>query len=134
MHYTPHTHPWSASQSGRVQTLGDVLPSVYAMIEADAFDDAARPIAEEIALIVAEIFCLQESAAVRIGGEHLPVRAVQDAFSRLTNEHVQAVICRFEAIPYEVKHVKTYLRTALYNSVFELSARAANAYAKDRNA
>lgn len=132
--YTSHTNQRSASQSGRVQSMGDVLPSVYEMIEADAFDAAARPMAEEIALIIAEIFCLPENATARIGGESLPVPVVQDVYAKLTNEHILAVIARFEAISYEVKHIKTYLRTALYNSVFELSARAANAYAKDRNA
>jgi len=47
-------------------------------------------------------------------------------FSLLTAEHLQYVIEHFNSLTYHVTHKKSYLRTALYYSIFELASAAAN--------
>ena len=47
---------------------------------------------------------------------------MQDVFSKIGNEHIKMVIENFRSIAYRVRAKKTYMRTALYNSVFEYEA------------
>ena len=121
----------SESKSGPVGLLSSVIEAVREQIEADCIPEEYQPIAEEIGRIIAEVYVMPESWTVRIDGQPVPAPMLKDVYAQLTNEHTMAVMGRFAAVPYEIRHVKTYLRTALYNSVFETEARAANAYRKD---
>ena len=104
--------------------------AVESRIEIDAFgEDFAQ--AREIAMIIAEVLRLPETASVRIDGNNLPADMVADVYAYIEHEHVAEVIRRYREAKYEIKHTKTYLRTALYNSVFELNARIDNEVRKD---
>lgn len=121
----------SESKSGPVGLLSSVIEAVREQIEADCIPEEYKPISEEIERIIAEVYVMPENWTVRIDGQPMPATLLKDVYSQLTNEHAMAVMDRFSAVPYEIRHVKTYLRTALYNAVFETEARAANAYRKD---
>lgn len=121
----------SQSKSGPVGLLSSVIEAVREQIEADCIPEEYQPIAEEIERIIAEVYVMPKSWTVRIEGQPVPAQMLKDVFSQLTNEHAMAVMERFAAVSYEIRHVKNYLRTALYNAVFETTARTANAYRKD---
>lgn len=122
------------SQSGQVQSsisrqplpLSRLLDNVRVQIEMECFMDSEIDRAEEIALIIAEVAMLPESATVRIAGNDLPTGTVAEIYALLTHEHVARVMENYAKAAYEIKHTKTYLRTALYNSVFELTSRIEN--------
>lgn len=107
------------------KTLGDVRKN----IEIECFEEALIPEAEEICLIITEVMLLPLESVVRIGGEDLPQSLVAEIYSRLTCEHVKAVIDKFSRAGYQIKHKKTYLRTALYNEVFEHESGFINSFA-----
>ena len=71
-------------------------------------------------------FTLPPEAEVQIGGQKLPAGMVCEIYECLTNEHIRNVIKNYEAAEYEIKFKKTYLRTAIYNEVFEFESRNVN--------
>lgn len=126
----------SASTSGQVkeslrQHLGqmsffDVLEYIREIIDIECFVESDKRFAESIAYIIAEVLILPEDALVKISGVNLSAKTVAQVFLGVTHEHVAGVITRFRNVNYEIKHLKTYLRTALYNSFFEFEAEIEN--------
>ena len=114
----------------KVKSFKNVLGDVRKNVEIECFEEALIPEAEEICLIIAEVMMLSSEAVVRIGGTELPQPLVAEIYSRLTCEHVRAVIDKFSRAGYRIKHKKTYLRTALYNEVFEHESGFINEFAK----
>ena len=106
--------------------LYEIFAKVQKQIDYDSFLPEDRQLAREIALIISEIYRLPESADVRIGGITLSAGMVAEAYEQLGYGNVDIVIASFRKISYPVRNIKTYLRTALYNSVFELEARLEN--------
>ena len=116
-----------SSQVGHSETkLYEIFAEVQKQIDYDSFLPEDRPFAREIALIISEIYRLPENADVRIGGISLSAGMVAEAYEQLGYGNVDIVIASFKKISYPVRNIKTYLRTALYNSVFELEARLEN--------
>lgn len=72
---------------------------------------------------------LRPSDKLKVDGMIMPVADVQAVYSRLENEHIVYVVESFNQIPYVVHNKKKYLRTTLYNAVFELSSAESNQYA-----
>lgn len=85
--------------------------------------------AEELAAIIAEVLRLRPEDKLRVDGVMHPAADVQAVYKKLENEHIMHVIETYNEIPYPIKSPKMYLRTALYNAVFELNNAGANLYA-----
>lgn len=107
-------------------SLASELARVEEALEIECFDDLYIHQAEEICLIIAEMAILPPSATVQIGGNKLTAEVVREIYSRLTHEDIISVMDNFEEVAYKIKFKKTYLRTALYNEVFERSSRVIN--------
>ncbi len=93
--------------------------------EIECFDVSCRSLAKEICCIIAEVDYLAERCPlneIKIGKEKYTFALVSEVFSQLTHEHIEFVIDKFSKIKYEIKYRKSYLRTALYNSVFEMES------------
>lgn len=119
----------SESQSRRVGSLRETLAEVYSQIEIEGYSDTE--LAREIALIITEVYKLPPTWDVQIDGQKLPASLVADVYRELTWEHVTAVIANFKKADFEIKYRKSYLRTALYNEVFENYSRVVNALTRD---
>ena len=110
----------------RVTPLPELIERIRRQIEFDAFSALHKEFAEEIVRIIAEVYRLRPDAEITIAGEKLPVDLVQEVYLILDHDNVEQVICDYIHIPYEIRAVKTYLRTALYNSSFEMNNRIFN--------
>lgn len=62
-------------------------------------------------------------AEIMIDGDKLPAKNVQEIFLELKKDHIEAVVENIRKIDYPIKHVKTYIRTALYNAVLETGTK-----------
>ena len=113
-----YSHRLSQSQS---RVFSEALYKVEHQIRLDTFDKH-KELAEEICRIIAEVMSLPCDTKARIGGVTLPITLVQEVYALITEDHVWYVIERFEKVNYPIRSPKTYLRTALYNSVFEITA------------
>ena len=71
---------------------------------------------------------LRQSDALKVGGVIRPAGDVQAVFSKIEKEHIVYVLEHYNEVPYRIRNPKQYLRTALYNSVFEINNAAANLY------
>lgn len=83
---------------------------------------------EELCKIIAEIYCLTPETPVTIDGEELNAGLVQDIYSELDERHIAIVYDQYSKIDYEIKHKKTYLRTMLYNTAFEMEHHYENEF------
>ena len=110
-------------------SFDDVLEKVKEQISIDCVPLATLLQAEELAAIIAEVLRLRPEDKLRVDGVMHPAADVQAVYAKLENEHVLHVIETYNEIPYPIKSPKMYLRTALYNAVFELNNAGANLYA-----
>ena len=110
-------------------SFDDVLEKVKEQIAIDCVPLATLLQAEELAAIIAEVLRLRPEDKLRVDGVMHPAADVQAVYAKLENEHALHVIETYNEIPYPIKSPKMYLRTALYNAVFELNNAGANLYA-----
>lgn len=87
-------------------------------------DDVAK--ARELAMIIAEVELLPPDARVRIDGNDLFAQMVAEVFSELRHEHIEFVLDNLRNLKFRFFDAKTYVRTALYNSVFTLELAVEN--------
>lgn len=117
----------SPSASHRVgYTMVDALAKARRQIDISCFPRADVPQAKEIVMIIAEIYRLPPAWEVQIDGGKLPAGMVAEVYEELTEEHVQSVISEISKITHQIKFIKSYLRTALYNAVFTYTTRELN--------
>ncbi len=88
--------------------------------------------AQELCAIIAEVYSMASESEINVNGERMRASFVADVFLHLTSEHILAVIENYNQRRYAVKNKKSYLRTALYNSVFELANGIVNDIASGR--
>lgn len=112
----------SESRSGQVVEFLKVLEDVKIQVEADAFESEDAEMVETLCRNMATVFQLPKGQLITIGGEKKSAEQVQAIYSLIKHENIEHIITSFQEIKYKVKHITTYLRTALYNSVFESSA------------
>lgn len=113
--------------------LGEVIREVRKQVELESFGYRDKKFAGDLCVIIAEVYWLAErgEGSVRIEGSPLPYRLVGDIYRFLRGEHLEQVMARYRTVQYEVRNVKAYLRTALYNAVFELEGQGENEYLRE---
>lgn len=116
------------SQSVR-PSFDEVLEQVKEQIAIDCVPFEQILQAEELAAIIVEVLRLRPEDKLRVDGVMHPAADVQAVYAKLENEHIMHVIETYNEIPYPIKSPKMYLRTALYNAVFELNNAGANIFA-----
>lgn len=118
------------SESSQVRSSGRKLYEIFALVQKqidfESFLPGDRELAREISMIISEIYWLPSNSSVRIGGNTLTAGMVSEVYEQLRYENIESVIGNFQNIKYPVRHIKSYFRTALYNSVFENEARLDN--------
>lgn len=80
----------------------------------------------EFCSIIADVLTLPPQALIKIDGEERYAEGVQEVYELLDERHIETVLENFNNIAYKIKNPKTYIRTALYNSYFELENKSAN--------
>lgn len=110
-------------------SFDEVLEQVKEQIAIDCVPFEQILQAEELAAIIAEVLRLRPEDKLRVDGVMHPAADVQAVYAKLENEHIMHVIETYNEIPYPIRSPKMYLRTALYNAVFELNNAGANLYA-----
>lgn len=99
--------------------------------ELETFLTGERDFARELCYIIAEAYLMPEGAETKIGEEALPAELVKEVFGELRAEHLRLVMEKFERKTEIVTNKRAYLRTALYNTVFEFEAEYINRVSHD---
>ena len=69
----------------------------------------------EIVEIMLDAVCTNKPT-VRINGEDIPKEAVKSRFLKLDSEHIEYVLLAMQRSPSEIRNIRAYLLTALYNA------------------
>lgn len=94
------------------------LTEVLEQIEFNCFSESQMGDAERIARIIAEIYALPAESTVKIDGNFLNASFVASMYEEIENEDVVNIIENMKKSG-EIKFLKSYIRTALYNAVIE---------------
>lgn len=84
------------------------------------------PFYKELCFIIADVLVLDPVNVIPINGTKMPASLVQEVYGQLNRDHLNLVYENFRNTTHHVYNKKAYLRTALYNVVFELHAHIAN--------
>lgn len=80
----------------------------------------------EFCSIIADVLTLPSKALIVIDGEQRYAAIVQEVYKQLDERHIGVVLENYNNIAYKIKNPKTYIRTALYNSFFEIENKSVN--------
>ncbi len=110
-------------------SFGEAISRAERQVERDVIlhDRAAEPaMVREVCMIIAEVYMMDPEKPIRISGEWLDGHVVQEIFAELTRDHIVMVLSEFRRLTDDIRNKKAYIRTALYNSVFSISAHYTN--------
>ena len=62
--------------------------------------------------------CIQEKGMVNINGYPKPVEIVRSQFLKINSSHIEYIINSLHDNPSDIKNIKNYLLTTIYNAVF----------------
>lgn len=69
--------------------------------------------------IILDVVC-STSPTIRINGEDMPQQVVKSRFLKLNSSHIEYVLQAMNDNPSEIRNIRAYLLTALYNSTLTL--------------
>ena len=127
----------SVSQSVSLQgrsalSFKEAIEEAEGQVYPESFEDSLRGRVREACRVIAEIYMLPDGAKVKIEGEELPVETVREVFTQLNDEHVRYSLERLDGYEGRIFAMKPFLRTLLYNSVFEMESHYINRFNADR--
>ncbi len=82
--------------------------------------------ARELCAIIAEVYAMHPDTEIYVSGEKLYAGLVAEVLRCVSFEHAELVLDNYNKVQYPIRNKRVYLRTALYNSVFELTSSIAN--------
>ena len=87
---------------------------------------------DEIVTLMLDAIC-SPSATVRINGTDIPKAAVMERFLQLDSEHIEYVIFAMERSKPEIRNIRAYLLTALYNAPATMDSYYSALVSRDLN-
>ena len=109
----------SGCRKNRIQEADydDAIDEIAHQIEYDVLSERGYGgMLDEIVGLIADTLCAN-TPSVRIAGRQVPVETIRSRFSRLSAEHIEQVIRSLESNAVNVRNMRAYLLTAIYNSV-----------------
>lgn len=91
---------------------------------------ACYGILHDMCRVMAEVYMMAPTATIRINGEDLEAGMVAEVFGEITQEMAEERAEELRGVLPDVKCLKAYLRSALYNKVFEFETAGAKVAAE----
>ena len=86
------------------------------------YRDKLRPLVHDMCRVMAEVYMARPSVVMVVAGESMEAGMIAEVFAELTEEHVMHLASRLYEGWELVAHPRAYLRSALYNAVFEFAS------------
>ena len=87
---------------------------------------------DEIVTLMLDAIC-SPSATVRINGADIPTSAVKERFLQFDSEHIEYVLFAMERSKPEIRNIRAYLLTALYNAPATMDSYYSALVSRDLN-
>ena len=107
-------------------TVEQVMQQVEFHCFADLRLKRIDPFYKELCLVIADVLLLSPDTVIAINGSKMPAFLIQEVYGQLRNEHLCLVFDNFQNVSHRIHNKKAYLRTALYNVVFEIESHYLN--------
>lgn len=91
----------------------DYLELIRENIDYDCFTEKEK--VDELVGIMLDVVCSTKDT-VRVNGEDLPHEVVKSRFLKLNHEHIDYVLTSLKKNTSDVRNIRAYLITALYNA------------------
>ena len=121
---------FTACKSTDGSSILKMLEQVMLQVEYNCFADrhlnCVNPLYKELCLIIAEVFVLDQNSVIKINGSNIPAHLAKEVFSQIRYEHVCLVFDNYRNVKERIFNKRAYIRTALYNAVFEIESHYAN--------
>lgn len=98
-----------------VEERENYLELIRENIEYDCFDKGEQEKVDELVEIMLDVVCSSQST-VRVHGEDLPHEVVKSRFLKINHEHIEYVLLSLKRNTSDVKNIRAYLITTLYNA------------------
>ena len=99
----------------RIDERSTYLELIRENIEYDCFDKREQEKVDELVEIMVDVVCSSQST-VRVHGEDLPHEVVKSRYLKLNHEHIEYVLLSLKRNTSEVKNIRAFLITTLYNA------------------
>lgn len=106
----------------------EVRGYIEEQIQIENFSIEDKPYAQNICSVITEVLRVPNDIEVKVDNSVLSAKAVKEIFLNLEYEHIEWVIEKIKRAKHEIKYMKSYLRTTLYNSFFELESKRENEF------
>lgn len=100
-------------------TLSNHIVSIKAVqeqISYDTFPEPDLPQLDEIIMLITEILNREDNGVIRIAKTNTPISAVKERFRMLDQFHIQYVLETLRQNTSDVRDIKGYILTCLYNA------------------
>ena len=98
-----------------VEERKEYLELIRENIEYDCFEENEQEKVDELVEIMLDVVYSSQST-VRVHGEDLPHEVVKSRFLKLNHEHIEYVLLSLKRNTSDVKNIRAYLITTLYNA------------------
>lgn len=98
-----------------VEERENYLELIRENIEYECFDKREQEKVDELVEIMLDVVCSSQST-VRVHGEDLPNEVVKSRFLKINHEHIEYVLLSLKRNTSDVKNIRAYLITTLYNA------------------
>ena len=98
-----------------VEERENYLELIRENIEYDCFDKREQEKVDELVEIMLDVVCSSQST-VRVHGEDLPHEVVKSRFLKINHEHIEYVLLSLKRNTSDVKNIRAFLITTLYNA------------------
>ena len=90
-------------------------------IEYDCFAPEKQHELDELVALMVEIICSKKTT-IRVNGEEVPQEVVKSQFLKLNESHIEYVLSALKKNTSEIRNIRNYLITALYNAPATISS------------
>ena len=90
-------------------------------IEYDCFAPEKQRELDELVALMVEIICSKKTT-IRVNGEEVPQEVVKSQFLKLNESHIEYVLSALKKNTSEIRNIRNYLITALYNAPATISS------------
>ena len=90
-------------------------------IEYDCFEEKEQEKVDELVEIMVDVVCSSQST-IRVHSEDLPHEVIKSRYLKLNHEHIEYVLLALQRNTSDVRNIRSYLITTLYNAPTTMDA------------
>ncbi len=111
----PNLSILGGDEMDRIDERSNYLELIRENIEYDYFSEGEQEKVDELVEIMLDVVCSSQST-VRVHGEDLPHEVVKSRILKLNHEHIEYVLLSLKRNTSDVKNIRAFLITTLYNA------------------